>query len=813
MLTPPGRGRTPAPAQQGGWNPLAETDMSSSRILMLPGLTLCLLLAGPLTRPLVAAPARPPANADLEGTVRDSANGGPLPGAEVVVSSGSRIAADVVTDQFGRFVVHDLAPGSYRVAVHLIGFATAARTVAVGESAAPVQLDLRLVAQAVSLSALEVTARAPIAVDTRTGNQVYQQNQYHGAPTSTTSQILQQSIVGAARAPTGEVHIRGQHAEYTYYVDGVPVPPGISGSLNELFDPEVVNRIEFQTGGWDAEYGGRNAAIVQVQTQIPAGGFHVQGSTYGGSYNSDGQTLNLSSNEGRWGWFVSGTRQETNMREEPVVFDTASLEPVNFHNHGQDLFTFGKLRYVPTPADEMDLDLNWSRTAFAVPFDSTQGLLNDHQRDVNSFANLSWRHRFSRAGAGGEGEAGSDLFAAFFYRHGSLDYMPGTTDEPSFIFYPDTVLYNISENRGFNVYGVKADYRWSPSHAAEFKVGTQSSATSGREDFVTTDAAGNPGPASRSGLNGHDLGFYGETMLTPVEWLQLRAGIRYDSHAAPFTTTQHQVSPRLRLNFFPDPANTLYLYYGRLFMPTNIEDLRAITTVSEGGDTTATAPTLPERDDFFSGGVIHRFPSGIVAKLSAYLKNSSPGIDDNTVPGTSIVTDVNLAVVHIRGIEAAIEVRPSGPLSGYLNFAINHAYGHGPVTGGFFPTDIADVPGGWFDLDHDQRVSSVASAVYSAHRSFLSATGIYGSGLTNGADIGAPIGRGLFDFNPDIHVDPSFVMDAAAGHSFIVGAGVLTAQLYVNNVFDKHYLLKGAFFSGASVGRPRAVQLKLSVGY
>src|SRR5881227_4436424 len=88
-----------------------------------------------------------------------------------------------------------------------------------------------------------------------------------GAPTNTTSQILQQSIVGAARAPTGEVHIRGQHAEYTYYVDGVPVPAGISGSLNELFDPEVVKQIDFQTGGWDAEYGNKNAAVVNVTTR------------------------------------------------------------------------------------------------------------------------------------------------------------------------------------------------------------------------------------------------------------------------------------------------------------------------------------------------------------------------------------------------------------------------------------------------------------------------------------------------------------------------------------------------------------------
>ena len=158
----------------------------------------------------------------------------------------------------------------------------------------------------ISLAAVEVKASTPLAVNTRTGDQVFKQDDYHGAPTTTTSQILQQSIAGAARAPTGEVHIRGQHAEYTYYVDGVPVPSGISGSLNELFDPQVVNQITFQTGGWDAEYGNKNTAVVNVATKIPAGGFHADASAYGGSFDSNGQSLSLSTNVGRLGLFVFG---------------------------------------------------------------------------------------------------------------------------------------------------------------------------------------------------------------------------------------------------------------------------------------------------------------------------------------------------------------------------------------------------------------------------------------------------------------------------------------------------------------------------
>jgi hypothetical protein len=768
------------------------------------------LIAFGAVTPTIARAAADPIGSDVAGVVRDSTTGEPLANAELSVLREGRLVVNSESDQFGRFIIHNLPPGEYAIAVRMIGFRAESRTITLS-IASRENLTFTLVPVATQLEALTITAQSPIAIDTRSGNQVYKQNDYHGAPSNTTSQILQQSIAGAARAPTGEVHIRGQHAEYEYYVDGVPVPSGISGSLNELFDPSVVDRIEFQTGGWDAEYGNKNAAVVDVHTRIPAGGFHMNVDGYGGSFNTNGQGLNLSDNVGKWGFFVSGSRQETAMRQEPVVFDTATLEPIDYHNSGQDYFTFGKLQFTPSTRDVINLEGNWSRTHFLVPFDSAQGITDDRQTDVNSFANLGWRHRFGSLDSASVSNA--DLFAGFYHRHGSLGYVPGASDEPAFFFFPDTTTsYNVAEQRNFDTYGTKVDLQWRATHALDFKTGVQASVTSGREDFISTDNGGSPGPGSNAALKGHDIGLYAQDTYSPVEWLELRTGVRYDSHVAPFAGNQHQVSPRVKLSFLPNLSNTLFLYYGRQFVPTNIEDLRSITTVSEGGDTTSASPTLPERDDFYEIGYVHRFPAGIVWKLDGYVKNSSPGIDDNTIAGTAIVTSVNLDQVRIRGIETVLEVRPGGPISGYLNLAINHAYGRGPVTGGFFPTDVAHVPGEWFDLDHDQRISSVASVVYSKNRFFASATGIYGTGLANGADITSPIGRGLFDFNSGIHVDPSFIVNGALGYSLLVAGTVVRPQLFVDNIFDRRYLLKGAFFSGASVGRPRTLEVRVDVG-
>jgi hypothetical protein len=750
----------------------------------------------------------PPAfgvDGDIAGAVADSASGTPLSGGEVRVHREGNLIAIATTDAFGRFVVHNLPAGAYRVDVRYLGYRPETRDVTVGATAGLSRADFHMVPLPVNLSAVEVTSVVPLAVDTRTGNQIFKQNDYHGAPTNTTSQILQQSIGGAARAPTGEVHIRGQHAEYTYYVDGVPVPSGISGSLNELFDPQVVNQIDFQTGGWDAEYGNKNAAVVNVTTRIPAGGLHLDASSYGGSFSSNGQGLNASTNAGKWGFFISGTRQATDMRREPIVFDTLHNAVENFHNDGTDLFGFAKVQYVPSDHDVLNIDVNRSRTRFAVPFDSANGIIDDHQQDVNGFVNLGWNHRFAES-ATGEGGS-SELFAGAFFRDGSLNYTPGLTDSATFQFPGDTNHYIIAEDRNFHTVGVKLDYTLQPHHGLEFKTGVLASYTGGHEDFSSVTNQGSAGPASNSGLKGSDVGVYAQTAIAPSDHWELRVGLRFDNHNAPFAGNRNQVSPRAKLTFFPDPANTFWVYYGRLFLPTNVEDLRAITSTAQGG--VAADPTIPERDDFYEVGYVHRFPIGVVTKLSAYHKESTPGIDDATIPGTAILTSVNIGRVRITGIEGVVEVRPSGPVSGYVNLALNHAYGFDGVTGGFFPPSTDSTA---FDLDHDQRLSGVASVVYSARGFSLSATGIYGSGLTNGNSPDATYGTGLFDFNKSIKVDANFIMNASAGYTLAVGATVIRPQVYIENLFDSKYALKGPFFSGASLGRPRSVQLRVNIG-
>ena len=127
------------------------------------------------------------ANGDIGGTVSDSAAGTPLAGGEVRVLQSGKIVVTTVTDAFGRYTVHNLPAGDYQVEVRFLGFRAQTRDVGVAGTEGFSRADFRLVPLPISLSAVEVATAVPLAVDTRTGNQVFKQNDYHGAPTQTTS--------------------------------------------------------------------------------------------------------------------------------------------------------------------------------------------------------------------------------------------------------------------------------------------------------------------------------------------------------------------------------------------------------------------------------------------------------------------------------------------------------------------------------------------------------------------------------------------------------------------------------------------------
>ena len=492
-------------------------------------------------------------------------------------------------------------------------------------------------------------------VDIKTGYQTFEGETFHAPPSSRMTTLIQDNLTGAVRAPTGELHIRGQHGEFSYYIDGIPIPLGVFGGLNEVVDPKVIKLITFYTGGFPAEYGGQVAALINVQNQVPPGPFHLSLSSYAGSYltsgnnlgpqignfkalNSNGQSFSLSSHSGKLGFFVSGSRDETDRRiDQPID----SL----FHNHGFDYFLYGKLDYILNDNDYITSNLNYSETQTQIPFNPVEGINFDTHNSYNAFQTISFFHTISN-----ELNKEKNLFAGLFVREGGLKFITNPNDESKLFLGNDTITaYTIDQNRNFLTYGTRIKYSNRLSHQLGLAAGLNLSIVNGTETFHFRNINGT-GPINNTEFTGSDFGVFAESDIRPFEWTNVQAGLRYDQHISPSIPIQKQISPRLKFSFFIDEQNTIYLSYDRLFIPTNIEGLGSIAT-AVGESSTA---TLPEKDNLFEGGIIHNFIFGLSSKLSYFYKEATPGLDDETLGSSTIRVNVNIDKVKISGIELSL---------------------------------------------------------------------------------------------------------------------------------------------------------------
>ena len=753
---------------------------------------------------------KPAKQFNLYVTVLDSATNQPLELVNLILQKDGSIVNINVTDHAGKSIFHNLSTGQYNLSVHYIGYKDYTIPLNINETDS--KLTIKLTQGTIGLDEVVITGNKTTHVsnfvDIKTGYQIFEGETFHAPPSSRMTTLIQQNLTGAVRAPTGEVHIRGQHGEFSYYIDGIPIPLGVFGGLNEVVDPKVIKLITFYTGGFPAEYGGQIAALINIQNQVPPGPFHLSLSSYTGSYltssenlgpdvgnfkalNSNGQSFSLSSHNGNFGFFLSGSRDESDRRTDQPI---DSL----FHDHGFDYFLYGKLDYILGNNDYLTSNLNFSETQTQIPFDPLEGINFDTQNSFNAFQTLSYFHTISN-----EIDKEKNLFAGFYVREGGLKFLTSPEDESrQFIGSDTTTSYTVDQNRKFTTFGTRIKYSDRLSHEFIYMTGLNLSITNGTETFTFKDINGN-GSINNTDFTGSDFGLFIQSEIRLFEWSDIEAGLRYDQHIAPLIPLQKQFSPRLKFSFFLNDENTLFLSYDRIFMPTNIEGLGSIAT-AVGDSSTA---TLPEKYNLYEGGIIHNFNVGVSAKASYFQKDSSPGLDDETLGSSTIRVNVNINKVKVNGIELSLNYsQPTSPFSAYLNGALIHAYGTGPVSGGFLPPDNSNTP---FDLDHDQRLSVVASVNYQPQNWFINLTGIYGSGLANGND-DYVFKTGLFEFNQGAHTTPSWILNLSGGYTFrLSNESTIQPSIYVTNLLDHSHLIKGAFFSGASFEERRNVVFKL----
>jgi outer membrane receptor for ferrienterochelin and colicin len=242
---------------------------------------------------------------------------------------------------------------------------------------------------------------------------------------------------GVAADSAGQVHVRGEHADISYVVDGVGLPDTLSGRQGSVVVPSTIRSLEFITGGFAPEFGQQTAAILNIDTVPGAAHSRSNVSIEAGSFDTTNGDFTTSGPLGKYASYVldlSATRTRNALEPQQPDNQTA-------HNTGSDLNEFGKFRFATSHRDTLNLTLSRSpgtleignRTGLPSSFASAgqgfgfQGLRNADgsrpdataanpmglgadnlpllsqqaegqditQREVSEFGTLSWRRELS----------------------------------------------------------------------------------------------------------------------------------------------------------------------------------------------------------------------------------------------------------------------------------------------------------------------------------------------------------------------------------------------------------------------------------
>jgi outer membrane receptor for ferrienterochelin and colicins len=632
-----------------------------------------------------------------------------------------------------------------------------------------------------------------------------------GGDNTELNQVILQSP-GVSQDSFGQLHVRDDHNNIQFRLNGVILPEGIS-VFGQSISPRIIENEELITGALPAEYGLRTAGIINITTK--SGLFDNGGtvSIYGGSHGEYEPSFTYGGSVGDTNFFVSGSFLRNQLGvESPDGTSTPD------HDRTDQLQGFAYLDHTFGTNDRVSLILGTSQQRFQIP--NTLGLepdlgltvngqttfpsaeLSSNQRETTDYAIASWLHAEDRW----------STQVSVFSRFSSLTYRP-TNDFGELLF--DGVSQSAAKQDA--AFGLQAEgsYKLNDQHTirsgvifdGERGISKTTSFVLPVDDDGDQTSDVPEGIVDNSAHNQFEYSFYLQDEWKILHNLTLNYGLRLDDVNA--YVDESQISPRVNAVWLPFSDTTVHLGYSRYFTPPPFE-LVGGETLSKFANTTA-APevaldTTPrsERTDYYDVGVQQKlFNRSLTLGIDGYYRQSTHLIDEGQFGAPIILTPFNYRTGHIKGVELTANY-VNGPFTAYGNFAWQRALGRDIETSqfNFGADDLAFIQSHYIFLDHDQTYTASAGAAYLFKGGWLDTTRVstdmlFGSGLR--ADLTLADGSTI----PNGRAVPDYVQfNASIAHHFVLPyTGALDVRFDIINLFDEDYEIRDG--TGVGVGAPQ----------
>src|SRR5215472_788619 len=163
-------------------------------------------------------------------------------------------------------------------AAHLIAGAATAQEASPGE--AGVSLDLNVVAKQLDIARSEIQPSLGATVYDFRRQAIETQPQGDNQPFN---RLLLQAP-GVSQDSFGQLHVRNEHANTQFRIDGVQLPEGIN-VFGQALQTRLANSVALITGSLPAQYGLRTSGIIDIQTKTgtltPGGAVTMYGGSQG----------------------------------------------------------------------------------------------------------------------------------------------------------------------------------------------------------------------------------------------------------------------------------------------------------------------------------------------------------------------------------------------------------------------------------------------------------------------------------------------------------------------------------------------------
>ncbi len=600
---------------------------------------------------------------------------------------------------------------------------------------------------------------------------------------------------GVAQDSFGQLHVRGDHADLQYRLNGVILPEGITG-FGQTLDTHFVNGVDFLTGALPAEYSYKTAGIVDITTKtgIENGG---RTSIMGGSNNTLQGNQEAFGNKGPFSYYISGTYDENDRGIEPPTKTSGAIHDQTYQNK-----EFGYFSYVLNPENRLSVILGNSTNLFQIPNNPGQtqnftlagtpsypsSTLNETQSEHNTYEIAALQ--------GVIGDK-TDYQVSLFSRQSDVLFQPDAKGD---------LIYNGIASRVYDqsvTTGIQNDnaYHLNYSHTIRsgFNYSYENAQNNSFSSVFPTDATGAQSsnipfsiPENKTKVAGL-AGIYLQDEWKAIDKLTINYGARFDYYDA--FVSENQISPRIGAIYELTPQTKLHAGYSRYFTPPPTE-LIAPTTVQKFAGTTGapnstgSSPVRPEKDNYYDVGVIQEIQKGFNLGVDGYYKQARDLLDLGQFGQALIFSPFNYEKGRVEGVEFTADYN-QGPFSSYANLAVSRALGMNVESGqfNFTPDDLNYISNHWIHLDHDQRYTASAGAAYKLYDITYSTDIIYGSGLRRG-------------FVNTGHLPDYGQVNLGVAHTFNLGsAGPLDAKISVINLFDNIYEIRDG--SGIGVFAPQ----------